>query len=315
VGAVRRAALNVDAVSRIETYVADLDAREEALGKAVSAWWENDQPTVLRTLETCALEAFEAAALDGMGRLQAATPGTAASGVIVFVRGHRDDGANALALFKMAPHAVTHAQFHPDAQPAAAITVEELADVLPEPNELAKAAIMPHPLGEAPLRVVDVTTGGEPAGYWLKFLGAQQPPKQPKLGRMLVDASQAALESAGMSPDSVRAAVAERLEAVAAAGEPVAPRAFVEALAQEAHQAPDEIWEQAQAREKDLATPHALISPVTTQRLKTTIDLGEDIVLSGPATVMRPPRVQTVQDDDGWYVKVRSSARPRPRTK
>lgn len=315
IGSVRRGALNGRALTRLEGYVSDLDAREEVLGKAVSAWWESTQPSELGALATASGEQFERASLDAMSRLRDVTPTTAASGVIVFLRGTQDDGQRALAMFKMATRAVTHAQFHPGARPADAITVEELANVLPEPNELAKAAITPHPDGEADLRVVDVVTRGEPAGYWLKFLGAQQPPKQPVLGRMLVSASEAVLEAAGIDPDEARAAVAERLQAAVVADQPVVPQEFVEQLAVETKLPPGDVWQQAQQQQTDLATPHARISPLATERLRTTIDLGEDIHLAGPATLMRPPRVETGRDEDGWYVKVRTDARPRPQTR
>lgn len=316
IGVAERPALSQRAAERIEGYVTDLQAREEALGKAVPAWWESTQPPQqLARLMTCPVTDFEAASLDGMNRLVAATPGTASTGVIVFVRGSREDGADTLAIFKMAPHDVTHTQFHPDTQAAQAITVEEITNVLPEPNELAKAAITPHPLDEAPLRVVDTTRGGEPAGYWLKFLGAQQPPKQPKVGQMLVEVSETALAAAGLDPDAVRGIVANQLEAVVAAGQPVEPRTFLDGIARAANQPLDQVWGQAQELHAELALPHARVSPVATEQLKTTIDLNDGIMLVGPATVMKPPRVEIGQDGNGWYVKIATSAPPRPRTR
>jgi hypothetical protein len=315
IGTAQRHELDPRAIDRIERYVADLDAREEALGKAVPAWWEGTQPREFQTLDACPVEGFDQASVAVMTRLQAVTPATAASGVMIFARGTRQVGNSALAIFKMAPRPISHTQFNPEAQAAAAITVAQLQNVLPEPKDLAKAAIAPHPLGAAPLRVVDVRTAEEPADYWLRFLGAQQPPKQPQLGRLLLDTSRTVLEEAGVSHAQAQSLVARELEAKQQAGRPLQPQVFIEQLARQANQPPAAIWNAAETRQAALARPHAEISAVAASRLKTSIDLGDDIVLVGPAPLMRAPRVEIDQDEQGWFVKVRTTAQPRPKTK
>jgi hypothetical protein len=315
IGTAQRHELAPEAIDRIERYVADLDAREEALGKAVPAWWTGTQPGELQRIEACPVGAFDQASVAVMSRLEAVAPATAASGVMIFARGTRQGGGSALAIFKMALRPVSHTQFNPGAQAAAAITVAQLANVLPEPKDLAKAAIAPHPRGEAPLRVVDVRTGEEPADYWLRFLGAQQPPKQPQLGRLLVDTSRMVLENAGVPHAQAQSIVARELETRLEAGQPLQPRAFMEQLALQANKPPATIWNDAQTQQAALARPHAQISTAAAARLKTSIDLGDEILLTGPASLMRPPRVEIDQDERGWFVKVRTTAQPRPRTK
>jgi hypothetical protein len=314
-GSASRSELPAEAIERIERYVADIDARDEGLGNAVSVWWEGRQPAELAALGTCLAGDFGDAALDAVARLSGLAPATAASGVIVFVRGVRDGGTGAVAIFKMAPHALEVTQFDPAAAPADAITKEQLVNILPEPKELAKAAITPSPSTTAPLRVVDRVTRDEPADYWLRFLGAQQLPRQPRLVRMLLEAGQGALEAAGVEQHAAREVMARQVGALASQEAPIEPRVFLDRVAADAGRSTADLWQAATRSEPDLAKAHLQVTPTAAERLKTTFDLGAGIVLTGPVAAMSPPRVEIGQDGGGWFVKVRTTAEPMPRTR
>jgi hypothetical protein len=172
----------------------------------------------------------------------------------------------------------------------------------------------PNPATAAPLRVVDRITRDEPADYWLRFLGAQQLPRQPRLSRMLATAGQAALVAEGVPKDDARSFVAEQVAAVASTAEPIEPRDFLDGIADLADRPAADVWRAAVDAQPDLGRPHVQLSPTAAERLKTAIDLGDGIVLEGPTAVMSPPRVRIDQDGDGWFVKVRTTAEPVPRT-
>jgi hypothetical protein len=307
IGTAYHAQLTQQALERIDRYVQDMDERDEGTGKASALWWQMSEPIELQTLRTCPSSEFDVASFALMQRLQAVTPGTATSGVMIFVRGTRDDGGVTLAAFKMALKAVEYTMFDPNASAAEAITVRQLENVLPEPKDLAKAALVPHPAAVGDLRVVDVNTPIEPAGYWLKFLGAEPTPSQPQVKKLVYEAGQRSLEQAGVAAGHAQDAIAQELQAAQA---PLRPRSFLEAVAQRAGASPTAVWSAVVESQPLLAAPHASISQDVAKATKVSLDFGNGLVLSGPATEMRSPQVAIGQDAHGSFVTIRSAAPP-----
>jgi hypothetical protein len=247
-----------------------------------------------------------------MERLRSVTPRTASSGVVLFLRGRRDGGERFVAVLKMSPAPVRHTQFNPATTASQAITVTNLQNVLPEPTDLRKAAVMPNPSGP-PLRVVDLQAVDR-ADYWLRFLGAVDRPRQKAVAEMLVGAAVGALESQGVERQAARAAVATRLEHASEEEGPVAPRAFLDGVAEQAGKNAEDIWSHVVEQEPTLALDHIDVAPVVVQKLTTEIDAGGNVVVRGPASQL-DRRVSIDQDDEGWFVKVRALHEPEPRTR
>lgn len=311
VGAALATQLRTDAVDGLGDYVASLDHHDEIVGRAKPAWWDSAKPQELDQLETCAVGEFDAASRAAMERLRSKTPRTAASGVVLFLRGARDDGERFVALLKMSPASVRHTQFNPATPASQAITIASLQNVLPEPNDLRKAAVLPNPAGP-PLRVVDLQ-GRDPAGYWLNFLGAADRPRQKAVAEMLAETAVSALVDQGVERQAARALVATRLEAAGNEEGPVAPREFLDGVAAEADKDAQSVWDHAVERESALQLDHIDVAPVVVRKLKATIDAGKGIVVSGPADQL-DRRVTVGQDGDGWFVKVRATHEPETRT-
>lgn len=312
VGAAPVARLRADAVGGLVDYVASLDDRDEIVGKAQAAWWDSAKPSELDELETCAVGAFDEASRAAMDRLRSNTPRSAASGVVLFLRGKRDGGKPFLALLKMSPAAVSHKQFHPGSSAPSAITIENLQDVLPEPGDLRKAAVLPNPSG-APVRVVDLQ-GPDPAGYWLRFLGVAERPRQKAVAGKLTESAVSALESEGVEQQEARVIVATSLAAAAEDRKPVEPRKFLDGVAAKANKDPQEVWDHAVGKEPELKLSHVDFAPAVVQKLTAKIDLGNRITLSGPAAQL-DRYVTPGQDANGWFVKVRSTHKPETRTR
>lgn len=312
VGAAPAAQLQADTVSRLGAYIASLDERDEIVGRAKPAWWDSAKPAELEKLEECTVTEFDAASREAMERLRSVTPGTASSGVVLFLRGRRDGGERFVAVLKMSPAPVSHTQFNPATTASQAITVTNLQNVLPEPTDLRKAAVIPNPSGP-PLRVVDLQAIDR-ADYWLRFLGAVDRPRQKAVAEMLVGAAVGALEDQGVERQAARALVATRLERAAKEEDPVAPRAFLDGVATQAEKDPQSIWLHAVKQEPTLALDHIDVAPVVVQKLTTEIDTGGNVVVRGPASQL-DRRASIHQDSEGWFVKVRAIHKPEPRTR
>jgi hypothetical protein len=311
VGAAPATQLAPDAVNGLSEYVADLDGRDEIVGRATPAWWDSTKPPELDELETCAIGAFDDASRAAMERLRSRTPRTATSGVVLILRGERGGGQRFVAFLKMSPGPVSHTQFNPATPASQAITVANLQNVLPEPGDLRKAALLPNPTGP-PLRVVDLQ-GRDPAGYWLRFLGAADRPRQKAVAEMLFGAAVGALESEGFERQDARALVATSLERVGVGEKPVAPRAFLDGVAAQADKDTRRVWEHAVEQQPALKSDHIDVAPVVVRKLTTEIDTGGGVSVRGPAAQL-DRRVAIDQDDEGWFVKVRATREPEPRT-
>jgi hypothetical protein len=312
VGAAAASELAADAVNGLRDYVADLDGRDEIVGRARPAWWENGKPAVFGELETCSIETFDDVSRVAMERLRASARRPATSGVVLFLRGQRASGQRFVALLKMSPGPVSHTQFNPRTSASRAIKVTNLQNVLPEPGELRKAAVLPSPAGP-PLRVVDLQ-GRDPAGYWLRFLGAADRPRQKEIAEMLVEAAVGALRSEGVEHREARVLVATKLETAAAGEEPVAPRAFLDDVAAQAGKDAPQLWKHAIEQAPELESDHIDVAPVIVRKLTTEIDAGGGITIRGPAAQL-DRRVEIGQDDEGWFVRVRATRKPEPRTR
>jgi hypothetical protein len=310
IGALAGNGLSPDATDQLEGYVADLDGRNELEGsRATAGYFDPSQPNELAALRgaTSAAE-FEQASLAAMQRLAQRTRANATSGVLLFLR----DGHGRLVCLKLDPGPLTRTRIDRHAQAAAtALDVAKLEDVLPEPRELKKGAVIPSPSG-ADVRVVDLVKPGDAAGYWVDFLGVSSI-RASVTATDLVDASIAALERQDVAPPLARALVATRWEATTQAPAPVPTGEFVRDLARDAGVDATRAWQDATAAKADLADPHAVVAPAIAKRLKRTIDLGGDVKVTGPAAQV-DRRIEVGQDAQGWFVKVRATRPPEYRT-
>ena len=246
IGAAMGGDLSQDAVGQLEAYIADLDGRDELEGsKAAAGWFDPAEPDELADLRAAKSVAdFRHASLDAMDRLARLARGNATSGVVLFVRETGQPGR--LVCLKLDPGSLTRTRLDHGARAAAtAITIAKLEDVLPEPRDLKKGAVIPSPSG-ADVRVVDLTKTGDPAGYWVNFLGAISI-RAAATASDLVTASIAALEREHVPSPRARELVAVRWEATATAPEPVGAEEFVRQLADEADVNPDSAWEHAKS--------------------------------------------------------------------
>lgn len=313
VGAAEASTFHRDAVTELSSYVDYLDRIDDAVGRAQPAWWnDGGMPAELSDLGSCTSVAdFDTATRGAMARLQAGTPRTASSGILLFLRGERDGGQDFVALLKMSPTTVDHAMFNPEAPPSDAITVAHLENVLPKPRDLRKAAVLPNPTGP-PLRVVDLQVR-ELASYWLNFLGAATGPRPKEVAKALAETAVSALVDQEVAPADAREAVAAGIEEAGAAEDPVVPQQFVEDVARRARAEPERAWSQAVELDPELTDEHLELPPTVVKDLTTTIDLGGGVTISGPASQV-DPRATIAMDDVGWYVKVRATQEPEPHT-
>jgi hypothetical protein len=310
IGAFSGDRLAQDTIDQLAAYVADLDARDELEGSRATAGYFNPaQPNELAALRAAASgAAFEQASLAAMQRLAQRTRANATSGVVLFLRD--DDGR--LACLKLDPGPLTRTRIDRNAQAAArALDVARLEDVLPEPRELKKGAVIPSPSG-ADVRVVDLVKAGDAAGYWVDFLGVSSI-RASVTATNLHDASLAALEREQVEPRRARELVAERWEAATQAPAPVPADEFVRELARDAGVDGARAWQHATEANADLADPHAVVAPTIAKRLRRTLELGDGVRVTGPAAQV-DRRVEVDQDAQGWFVKVRATQPPEYRT-
>ncbi len=308
IGATTASRVTADAVQQLEGYIADLDRRDELEGSAATAgWFDPAQPNELAALRSARSAAdFEQASRDAMDRLARLARGNATSGVVLFVREAGSGGR--LACFKLDPGPLTRTRVDPRARAAdTALDIAKLQDVLPEPRDLKKGALIPSPSG-ADVRVVDLTKAGDPAGYWVGFLGTVSI-RAASTASSLVAASIAALERENVPSPRARALVAARWEATASAPAPVTTHDFVRDLAQDASVDPARAWQHTTGASPDLAAPHAVVAPVIAKRLKRVVDLGDGVKITGPEALV-DPRIEEGQDAQGWFVKVRATRQP-----
>jgi hypothetical protein len=310
IGVAKAAGLSPDAIEQLDGYVANLGQRDELLGKAATAGYFNPaQPNELAALRGAASAAeFEHASLAAMQRLAQRIRANATSGVILFLR---DEDAR-LVCMKLDPGPMTRTRIEPGARAVrTAFDVAKLEDVLPEPSDLKKGAVIPSPTG-ADVRVVDLVKRGDAAGYWVDFLGVASI-RASDTAINLHDASLAALEREQVQPRRALEIVAQRWEAAIEAPAPVGADEFVRDVAREAGVDAARAWQHATEANADLADRHAVVAPVTAKRLTRTIELGDGVKVTGPAAQV-DRRVEVGQDRQGSFVKVRATQPPHFKT-
>jgi hypothetical protein len=131
---------------------------------------------------------------------------------------------------------------------------------------------------------------------------------------MLVKAAVGALESEGLEHQEARVLVATTIDTAASGEEPFAPRAFFDNVATQAEKDSRLLWEHAVEQLPALDSDHIDIAPVVVRKLTTEIDAGGGITIRGPATQL-DRRVHIDQDEEGWFVTVRATREPEPRTR
>lgn len=313
VGSAAPATLAADARERIERYVDDLHDRDEAVDRAVSAWWSDGaSPAHIEATRSCAPADFNHATRRAVELLSDGTPRDPRSaGIVVFLRGHFGDGA-ALGIVKLPLLEIEHTRFHRRAGDAGhAISVDHVVDVLPDPADMNKAALLPNP-GGAPLRVIDMQIAGDPAGYWLRFLGARARPRVPRMVQLVANALHDTLLLDFQRADALDLVVGE----LPAPDRELSPRELCDNVAGRARIESGPLWEAAAARVPKLeTTPHLAVPGAQPAARRVTVDLQGGVRVSGPADQL-DRRMEIDQDAHGWYVKLRPLAgaqRPHPR--
>lgn len=284
-----------------EAFLENMIQRDEALGKAQSAWWIDKMPDELRALSDCSIADFDARSRDAMARLLTSTPGSAAGGLVVFVR-EPEDEQNQLLCLKLALSDVSLERFTGALSPASAITVEDIRGVLPKAKDLRKAALLPHPTGGADLKVVDEQVQ-DAADYWLRFLGARVGVKDPDVGRLVARTALPVLEEGGFA-DGARY-LGKELKRVAAASKPEPVRTFVRRLAEAAGAEPGDVWKKVSDREPKLRDSGVRVSPAAAQRVTTEIVLAGGIRVTGSSTALEG--LYEIIDNpnaDGWILQI-----------
>jgi hypothetical protein len=291
-----------------EAFLENMVEREEALGRAQSAWWVEDIPGELKALIECDVEDFDSRSREAMARLRTSTPGSAVGGLVVFVRVPQEGAAPQLLCLKLKLSDLSLERFTGALSAASAITVEDIKDVLPKAKHIKKAALIPHPAKASDLKVVD-EQAEDAADYWLRFLGARVGVKEPDVGRLVALTALPVLEEQGIPNGS--ALVAKELRRVAAAAKPETVRSVVKHLAEEAGAEPTDIWRKVVQREPKLRDAGVRMSPAAAQRVTTEITLEAGIRVSGLSTALEG-RYEIVDnpDADGWILQVFTSEYP-----
>ncbi len=310
IGAADVGAMNPVAVRSLMSNFQEIIKRQESLGQAQSAWWVStppEPPDEIKRLMMANLREFDQASKQAMDRLCLAAPGAARGGLVLFLRQRSDGDATTLLCLKMELQERKLTRFKEAVSAAQAITVDDITNILPEPSELKKAALIPHPLGTADLRVVDEQLP-DPAGYWLDFLGARARPKEPDIVRATAVATWKALQPL-VGDAKASEALGQELQAVAAAPEPQGPRAFVDRVAERVEIPKEDLWQRVVQAEGKVALPDAVMTSLASERLDTIIELSDGVRVRGPATALEG-RWRKRQRGDGWVLEIDSADEP-----
>lgn len=287
-------------------FLENMVQRDEALGKAQSAWWIDDTPDELSFLVECDVAEFDQGSREAMRRLRVSTPGTAVGGLVVFVRDQTDPPR--LLCLKLALSDLSIERFTGALSPTTAISVEDIQGVLPKAKDLRKAALLPHPTGAADLKVVDEQTQ-DAADYWLRFLGARVGVREPDVGRLIARTTLPVLEEAGAT--NAARVLGKELQRVAAASKPEAVRTFVKHLAEESGADASAVWKRVADTEPKLADSGVRISPAAAQRVTTEIVLHGGVKVTGLSTSLEG-RYNVIDnpEGDGWILQIFTAEYP-----
>jgi len=305
--------LPADARERLEAYAENLHGRDEATdANAVSAWFNPGAPSEIADLLRCEATDFDARTRAAMTQLRDRTPAsTRSAGLVLFLRGSAL-GRPTVGIFKLALTNVEHTRFDRTAGSAElAIAVERIADVLPPPGETKKAALIPTPAA-SDLRVLDVQLGGDPAGYWLAFLGARARPPEKQMARAAANIAADVLERDFGLADAWSPVIEKLPSGVSLS---VSPRDFFDEIADHSGVSRGQMWECAVARDPGLQGEHVVVPGGPDNARRLVVKLGGGVALAGPARNLGE-QMEIDRDDDGWYVKVRPAdpeRRPNPR--
>lgn len=314
IGAAQPDKLEPLAAERVRTYVNNLANRREGQGRSQAAWWLDSCPAHIAKLLSCNVADFDTATRAALDALVATAKGKhPQSGVIMFVRSRDGETASLLCL-KMLLGKEQLARFKDAVAADRAIHVEDIDNVLPLATDLKKAALIPHPEGDADLRVVDEQMD-EPAGYWLEFLGARARRKEPETAKLTIATTVDVLRDQGIAETDVGKSVGESLKETIAGGKPETPEKVVRRIAKKAGVPPSTVWQQVVEKEAKLAEPEASISPSAAELQKTTITLGPGITVSGLSIYLDPryDHKPAPPGEEGWIVELTSAVEPKVR--
>ncbi|HLI56679.1 MAG TPA: hypothetical protein VKY26_06535 [Actinomycetota bacterium] len=241
------------------------------------------------------------------------TPAQAKSGLVVFIRDAADDGNTTLLCLKMLLSQESFTRFLEAAEAADAITVDDITNILPSPEELKKGALIPHPTGTADLRVVDEQMR-DAAEYWMRFLGARARPREPELAKLVAGTVLEALVSITHDEEGARSAVAAELGSVVQGVENLSVRDFVQAVGVRAETDTLRLLNEVEARDQTLLQAETILTPIAARRVDTVIELDDGIKVRGPAWALDGRwRARQRQNGTGWVLEIDSVRRPEPK--
>lgn len=292
-----------------DAFLENMVERDEALGRAQSAWWVDGIPAELKALLESDTRHFDDRSREAMARLLNSTPGTAVGGLVVFVRVRLEDHDPQLLCLKLKLSDVSLERFTGALSATSAISVEDIKDVLPKAKDLKKAALIPHPDNAADLKVVD-EQAHDAADYWLRFLGARVGVKEPDAGRLVALTVLPALKEEGVA--NAPTIMGNELKRVAAASKPEPVRSIVKHLAEEAGVEPNKMWKKVIQREPKLRDAGFRVSPAAAQRVTTEIILEGGVRVTGLSTVLEG-RYEIIEnpEGDGWIVQILTAQYPK----
>lgn len=305
--------LTARARQRFGDYLATIEQRNETTGKARAAWWKSGEPPAeLAELQQCAIADFGTASEVAMKRLFDLTPGAASEGLALFVRARRESGDAVLGCVKLKFAELHDVRYSGSTDPLKAVEDVDVDHILPQADQVLKAALVPNPSGASDLRVMDDQLR-DPASHWLLFLDANPRPTEVAISRVAAAALTAGLKSETKMDDREAAAVvAKRLDTVATAKEPVAVEDFAGQVAADAGVEPEKLWAAAVEEEPEVEEEHYELTPLAVQKLTATYRLGEGIELKGPARLLNQ-RVKFVEGPKGgWLLQLPVAGPVRP---
>ena len=309
IGAAALASLPPEAQSRLRGYLDDVRLRPELEGKAVPAWWTGPgPPKVLADAMTCPLDSFDDVTFAAAQRLAQLAKGNAVGGLVVFLRG-QDDGEPVLGCVKLELKTIEDVALDRGRPAGQALRAVDVADVLPRPRSLQKAALIPPPVQGADLWVVEDQLEST-AAYWLGFLGAEgHPGEKPRL-RLAA----AALERTLVEDFSVRdprpAIDAAYAALVHAPSERVLPSDFIAAAAAVEDLDEDELVDRVGRADARIADEHFVLTQRAARKTGTRVDLGDGVEIRGPRGDVRERVSRPYEKDGDRYVEVRLTDGP-----
>jgi hypothetical protein len=306
------AALPQATAAYLNTHIADVSGRTDAVGTALPGWWHPAEPDEIRALRPNGNGDFSTSVSNALTRLAAIKPGTASPGLYVFIR----TSSPSVVILKLD---LTEQEIYRLAAQAAAegvIEYQQLHDVLPPEGGLRKAALIPNPDGASDLRIVDDEANQGSATYWLSFLGCRSMPSAPRVLKATVEAVSAVLipESSRLTVErAIAQTFSESEEAVAT----LTPQDFLTRVAETAQIAiePEVLWQRVSEAAGPSLPVQSFMPVHTVERAIRLYEFrvgGQKVTIRGPLAALSG-RVEWQPTATGYTITIQADDEPQPK--